>query len=60
MNTEAWLPRTPNGWTLSRVRHVATVETGSKDTVDANDDGDAVAMVQAQMMRRRPATARLD
>src|SRR5699024_5183091 len=38
--TVSWLPTLPSGWREISLQYLAVIETGSRDTVDAKDDGE--------------------
>lgn len=42
-----WLRDIPNSWDVVRLRHLATIETGSKDTVMAEPDGEYPFIVRS-------------
>lgn len=49
---ETLLARMPDHWTRSRVRYVCRVETGSRDTVEASDDGEYPFFVRSPQVER--------
>lgn len=49
---ERLLSSIPDHWTRSRVRYVCRVETGSRDTVEASDDGDYPFFVRSPHVER--------
>ena len=48
----AWLGEIPKTWELKRLKYVCTVQTGSKDTVNAVDDGSYPFFVRSQTVER--------
>ena len=47
-----WLGVVPNHWEIKKLKYICNVETGSKDTVNAVDDGDYPFFVRSQTVER--------
>jgi type I restriction enzyme S subunit len=47
-----WLGATPQHWELRRLRFLADIDTGGRDTVDRKDDGEYPFFVRSQVVER--------
>lgn len=47
-----WLGEVPEGWEVKRLRYICKIETGEKDTVDAEVDGVYPFFVRSQTVER--------
>ena len=43
-----WLGQVPEGWEVKKLRFLCTIETGDKDTINAEDDGSYPFFVRSQ------------
>ena len=47
-----WLEDIPENWNIRRLRFLATIKTGGRDTVDRNDNGKFPFFVRSQIIER--------
>jgi len=47
-----WLGEVPEHWEVKALRYICTIETGDKDTVNAEDDGEYQFFVRSQTVER--------
>ena len=47
-----WLGQVPEGWEVKKLRFLCTIETGDKDTINAEDDGSYPFFVRSQTVER--------
>ncbi|KKW25292.1 MAG: HsdS protein [candidate division Kazan bacterium GW2011_GWC1_52_13] len=47
-----WLGDVPEHWEIKALRYICRIETGDKDTVDAEDDGDYPFFVRSQTVEK--------
>ncbi len=47
-----WLGEVPDHWGIKALRYICRIETGDKDTVDAEDDGEYPFFVRSQTVER--------